>query len=143
MFAATMKPRTSQDSNRTALASEYHVLSLLHRKRINAHLTLGSYKAVDIVIIRDKGDIKTIDVKGASFVDFRVGGKSKPRSNHYYAFVAYDKHFEDTAHLPEVFILPSVKLGALLHKYANLSVVRLQDLRNSSYLFANNWKVLK
>jgi hypothetical protein len=48
----------------TNLASEFYVISMLHRKGIDASLTLGNKKAVDIIIADKKGRIITIDVKG-------------------------------------------------------------------------------
>ena len=38
-------------------------MSMLHRKKINAGLTLGNKKSVDIVIDKD-GRVITLDVKG-------------------------------------------------------------------------------
>ncbi len=50
----------------TNLASEFHVLSRLHRLGANAVLTLGNKKAVDIIVYGDDGMILTIDVKGVA-----------------------------------------------------------------------------
>ena len=47
----------------TNLASEFYVLSILHRLGIDAHLTLGNKKSVDIVI-ENGNEVVTIDVKG-------------------------------------------------------------------------------
>ena len=48
----------------TNLAAEFYVLSMLHRLGFDASLTLGNKKAVDIVVVRDSGNVVTIDVKG-------------------------------------------------------------------------------
>ncbi|MCX7735386.1 MAG: hypothetical protein N2319_01620 [Candidatus Kapabacteria bacterium] len=53
----------SEKGYNTNLAAEFYVLSILYRLGINAHLTLGNKKSVDIVVENDKGLI-TIDVKG-------------------------------------------------------------------------------
>ena len=45
----------------TNLASEFYVLSVLYRLGMNASLTLGNKKAVDIMIARDAGDTVTIE----------------------------------------------------------------------------------
>ncbi|MCE5206933.1 MAG: hypothetical protein LLG42_01325 [Chloroflexi bacterium] len=50
----------------TNLASEFYVLSMLHRLGIDASLTLGNKKAVDIIVSNDNGMITTIDVKGVA-----------------------------------------------------------------------------
>jgi hypothetical protein len=48
----------------TNLAAEFYVLSMLHRLGADAGLTLGNKKAVDIVVTRERGVSRTIDVKG-------------------------------------------------------------------------------
>ena len=48
----------------TNLASEFYVLSMLHRVGLNATLTLGNRKSVDIVVTLRIGTAITIDVKG-------------------------------------------------------------------------------
>jgi hypothetical protein len=48
----------------TNLASEFYVLSCLHRLGLTANLTLGNKKGVDIVVVRDAGDAVTVEVKG-------------------------------------------------------------------------------
>ena len=48
----------------TNLASEYYVLSMLYRKGLNAYLTLGNKKSVDIILEKRYGKIITLDVKG-------------------------------------------------------------------------------
>lgn len=48
----------------TNLAAEVYVLSCLHRIGLDAHLTLGNRKGVDIVVLRDAGDAVTVEVRG-------------------------------------------------------------------------------
>ncbi len=52
-----------EEGYNTNLASEFYVMSMLHRKKINAVLTLGNKKSVDIVIEKN-GKVITLDVKG-------------------------------------------------------------------------------
>lgn len=47
----------------TNLASEFHVLSMLHRLGLDAVLTLGNKKMVDVVVTNDEGDVITLNVK--------------------------------------------------------------------------------
>src|SRR3989338_8090827 len=81
---------TARKSQNTNLSAEFWVLSLLHRLDINATLTLGNKKSVDIVIDLGK-DIKTIDVKGISkgSGSFPVDNWVK-KPNHFYVFVAFN-----------------------------------------------------
>ena len=91
----------------TNLASEFYVLSMLYRKGIDAHLTLGNKKAVDIVIESEKRTI-TIDVKGLrGKTDFLMDNWEKEENNHYLVFVSYLGKINDHGISPEVFIVPS------------------------------------
>jgi hypothetical protein len=55
-----------RDGHQTNLASEFYVMSLLHRLGFDAHLTLGNKKSVDIVVVHGPGDSVTIDVKAVA-----------------------------------------------------------------------------
>src|SRR5687768_5378317 len=57
-------PSLMKNGYNTNLAAEFHVLSVLHRLGVDANLTLGNKKSVDIAIIRGAGDAVTVDVKG-------------------------------------------------------------------------------
>ncbi len=50
----------------TNLASEFFVLSMLHRRGFDAALTLGNKKAVDIFIYKENGKSISLDVKGVA-----------------------------------------------------------------------------
>lgn len=50
----------------TNLASEFHVLSVLHRLGADANLTLGNKKSVDIFLTRDTGECVMVEVKDVS-----------------------------------------------------------------------------
>jgi hypothetical protein len=50
----------------TNLAAEFYVLSILRRLGVDAVLTLGNKKAVDIFLIRKAKRSLTIDVKGVA-----------------------------------------------------------------------------
>jgi len=47
----------------TNLASEFYVLSMLRHLGVDALLTLGNKKAVDIIVANENGTITTIGVK--------------------------------------------------------------------------------
>ncbi len=55
----------------TNLAAEFHVLSVLHRLGVDATLTLGNKKSVDIAVIKGAGRSITVDVKGPSITSRR------------------------------------------------------------------------
>ena len=73
----------------TNLASEFLVLSILHRLGLNAVLTLANKKSVDIVVIKDAGNAITIDVKGAAGTTGFFVNNVVSKSNHYIVFVSY------------------------------------------------------
>ena len=58
----------------TNLAGEFWVLSALNRLGIEAQLTLGNKKSVDIIVIRNS-TIYTLDVKALAVSDVSKNGK--------------------------------------------------------------------
>ena len=74
----------------TNLAAEFHVLSMLHRLGIDASLSLGNKKAVDVVVVRDSGDVVTVDVKGlAGMTSWPVDNVKVSKPNHFLVFVCF------------------------------------------------------
>jgi hypothetical protein len=58
----------------TNLASEFYVLSMLYRLGLDANLTLGNKKSVDITVVLGPGRAVTIDVKAvAGKMDWLMG----------------------------------------------------------------------
>jgi hypothetical protein len=98
----------SQRKYNTNLASEFYVMSVLYRLGLNANLTLGNKKAVDIVVVHAPGDAVTIDVKAvAGRVDWLVGNAVGPvRERHFVVLLAYDGKFGRVADLPKAWVLP-------------------------------------
>ncbi len=59
----------------TNLAAEFYVLSMLYRLGVDASLTLGNRKAVDIIVFKENRAPITIDVNGlAKPYDWPAGG---------------------------------------------------------------------
>ena len=116
----------------TALTSEYYVMYLLSRLDIDANLTIGNKKKVDIFVSKD-GFVKTIDVKGlSSNGDFIVGDYEKNISdeNHYYIFV-YFKNADISNDSPEVFIVPSTKIAKIVVERSGVNNVSVKSLRDN------------
>ena len=114
MEPQSAKPR--QSSYNTNLASEFYALSLLHRLGIEAHLTLGNKKAVDIVVVREAGDTVTVDVKAvAGSVDWLVGNVPRTaRPQHFIALLTYNGKFKDIKSQPDVWLLPHTEFLVLV-----------------------------
>lgn len=130
----------------TGIVSEFYVLSVLLRCGINANLTLGNQKKVDI-IVNNKGVVMTIDVKGLkSSGDFIIGNyfESKDDKNHFYIFVYYS-NFENVKENPELYVVPATEVSAIVkEREKNVNNVSLKVLREKySRDFSDAVKIFK
>ena len=93
----------------TGIASEYLVLSMLYRLGIDAYMTLGNKKSVDIWIKNDDDFAIEIDVKSVREYDSIPVGNVEAKDNRYIVFVIYNKKFDfkDVPTLPEFYIVQS------------------------------------
>lgn len=91
----------------TSMASEFLVMSMLYRLGLNAHLTLGNNKRVDIIVETDDDKMVTIDVKSVRRTDSIPVGNVKAKENHYVVAVIYKNKFNDVTALPDFYIVPS------------------------------------
>ena len=127
----------------TAMAAEFYVLSMLYRMGIEANLTLGNRKAVDIVVTRAAGDVVTIDVKGIKGrTSWPINDRYRARS-HYYVFVSFLGRITDPNMLPEIYVVPSISIPRL--KYRNQrsgrEFIQLRRLRPRAGRYRDNWDV--
>jgi hypothetical protein len=108
MSEVAAKAPRSQRAYNTNLASEFHVMSVLYRLGLDANLTLGNKKAVDIVVVIAPGDTITIDVKAvAGAVDWLVGSTiESPRDRHFVVLFSYEGKFAELDKLPQAWVLP-------------------------------------
>lgn len=129
----------------TNLAAEYYVLSILYRKGLNAYLTLGNKKAIDIVIDHGRRT-STIDVKGMiGKTLWPMDNYSGSRKNHYIALVTFLNHMEDHSVLPQTYIIPSSKVKAFFYHNpkGTRQGVNLSELRKRGAKYLENWKQIK
>ena len=130
----------------TNLASEFYVLSMLHRLGCDASLTLGNKKSVDIVLVREAGDVATIDVKGlAGKTSWPVDNVKKKTDGHFLVFVSFLGRIGDHAMAPEVYVVPSKRLGPLVYHSPNgkRQVLQLSRMRKDGKKFRDAWHLLK
>src|SRR5438128_9529226 len=86
----------SDKSYNTNLASEFYVLSALHRLGLDAVLTLGNKKSVDLSVVRGAGDAVIVDVKGlAGKTGWPVDNATTAKANHFLVFVCYCDKIDD------------------------------------------------
>lgn len=134
----------------TNLAAEFYVLSILYRLGINAHLTLGNKKSVDIVVEKED-KIITIDVKGLrDTTSFPIDNWNKKNKNHFLIFVSFLKRIDEPNIVPDVFIVPSLELEyshkelkgkTIIYKSPNGNrvVVKYNKLKKLGDKYKNKW----
>lgn len=128
----------------TNLASEFYVLSMLYRLGIDASLTLGNKKAVDIIAVNKDGSTITIDVKGiAGKYDWpadNIRDFSKP--SHFYALVCFEGKIADPSSLPNVWIIPANQLEQFLHKFKIRVDIARVLVREKGKPFLHAWHLI-
>ena len=129
----------------TNLASEFYVLSVLHRLGADANLTLGNKKSVDIAVVKDAGESITVDVKGlAGKTGWPVDNVKTSVRNHYLVFVSYLGKISDPSVLPEVYVVPSEQVGKFTYHSPNgrRKVVPLATLRKNAKKYKDAWHLI-
>lgn len=97
----------------TNIASEFFVISVLSRLGLEASLTLGNKKQIDIVVSLDEGRAITVDVKAvAGKMDWLLGSsKPKAKAGHFIVLVGYEGQFNQPLAVPRVWVVPSLDLA--------------------------------
>ncbi len=134
----------SNKTYNTNLASEFYVLSALHRLGLDAVLTLGNKKSVDLAVVRDAGDSVTVDVKGlAGKTGWPVDNVKEAKAQHFLVFVCYCGKIEEVEVLPEVWVVPSTKLAPFIyHAPGGRMVVQHSMLLREAQEFQNAWHLI-
>jgi len=130
----------------TNLAAEFHVLSVLHRLGMEATLTLGNKKSVDIVVIRGSGKAVTLDVKGlAGTTSWPVDNVDSQSRDHFLVLVSYLGRMADPTVQPEVYVLPASRLQGLVYRNPGRTrkVLPLSTMRKKGSEFKSAWHLLR
>ena len=130
----------------TGIASEYLVLSMLYRLGVDAYMTLGNKKSVDIWIKNDDDFAIEIDVKSVRECDSIPVGNVEAKDNRYIVFVIYNKKFDfkDVPTLPEFYIVPSKYVVENRTKYDLKSGgERFNIFKKDIKDYINRWDLLK
>ena len=92
----------------TNLASEFFVLSTLYRLGLDANLTLGNKKSVDITVVLGPSDVITIDVKAvAKCMDWPISNRRVAHPDrHFVVLLCYNDAFGDPAVAPDSWVVP-------------------------------------
>lgn len=129
----------------TNLASEFYVLSVLHRLGIDAMLTLGNKKSVDILAVNSEGKTFTIDVKGlAGKTAWPIDNIKLDLENHIIVFVCYRDEIDNPGVLPEVWIIPCESLMPFVYNSPNgRRTVQRSKLIKEADKFKDSWHLIR
>jgi len=129
----------------TNLAAEYYVLSMLYRKGLNAYLTLGNKKSVDIIIEQENGTILTVDVKGlAGKTCWPMDNFKKVHKYHFVILVCFLNNINDHEVKPECWIVPSGAAQNLFYvnPKGNRQVIDRHTITKRGPIYKENWALL-
>lgn len=128
----------------TNLASEFYVLSMLHRLGVDAALTLGNKKAVDIIIANEDKTITTVEVKGLEKAyDWPADNiHIFSEARHFYVLVSFEGKITDPLFPPSVWIIPSKKLSPFIKNYENRIVISRAKVKAGGQQFLHNWSLI-
>ena len=142
-----MAKRNSENSYNTNLASEFFVLSTLARLGINASLSLGNKKKVDIVVMKKDGTYLTIDVKGIAGKDDWILGDSEIdfSQNHFYALVSYEKKISEITMTPLAWVFSAQELKQFdlikISKNEKTKYISYPKIRDNFDSHKHNWNI--
>jgi hypothetical protein len=128
----------------TNLASEFYVLSMLHRLGAEPSLTLANKKAVDIYVAAGNDEFITIDVKGvARAYDWPVSNlKGTKRKNHFYVLVCFEGAIEDPSTIPSVWIVPCDAITRFIKPYKNRLNVSRALIKKNGQAYRDAWDLI-
>ncbi|OGO25727.1 MAG: hypothetical protein A2136_05000 [Chloroflexi bacterium RBG_16_54_11] len=128
----------------TNLASEFYVLSMLHRLGADAALTLGNKKAVDIIVANEDGTTTTIDVKGLEkHYDWPFDEtKLIQNERHFYILVCFEGKITDPRIAPSVWVIPGNELAQYIHKYKTRDVITRAYVLAKGQQYLHAWLLI-
>ena len=123
----------------TGAASEFLVLSNLYRLGVNAFISLGNKKSIDIIIKAKNGSSVSVDVKSVQGYSSIVVNNVKAAANHFIVVVVYKNKFADPTVLPDFYIIPSERVAGLSENYNG----QLRLLKGKIVDYQDKWKALQ
>lgn len=125
----------------TNLAAEFWVLCTLYRLGIEAHLTLGNKKSVDILVLRNSETMCTVDVKGlAGPYDWPADNvRIFDKPDHYYVFLSFEGRISDPLATPSVWVMPSDQVKTFIKEFKTRSVVSRALVKKDGGRFRDAW----
>lgn len=126
------------NSFNTGIASEYLILSLLYRQGVEAYISQGNKKSIDIRIVKSDGTSISVDVKSVRGYSSLVVNNVRAKVNHFVVFVIYKNQFQKLDLLPDIFIVPSNQLESITEIYGNEKRV----LKGKILDFKDKWEYI-
>lgn len=126
------------NSFNTGIAAEYFVLSQLYRLGLEAYISQGNKKAIDIRVIQKDGTALSVDVKAVRGYSSLIVNNVRPASNHFIVFVVYDNKFEDVSVPPKIFVVPSDDIPKIAKSFKNEKRVMKGDING----YKDKWDLL-
>ncbi|PKN01222.1 MAG: hypothetical protein CVU77_06465 [Elusimicrobia bacterium HGW-Elusimicrobia-1] len=124
----------------TSQSAEFFVYSQLHRLELNAVITLGNAKAVDILVYTQSKETLKFDVKGLKVNNYFLGlNDSICDKCFFYCFVILGK---DPTVMPIVGIVPSDKLKLICNYWKSKNTKKDYSVpsKTISYLLAKEYE---
>ncbi|UZO82114.1 hypothetical protein NBT05_06480 [Aquimarina sp. ERC-38] len=128
------------NSFNTGIASEYLVLSKLYRLELEAYVSQGNKKSIDIRVITSDGESISIDVKSVRGYSSLVVNNIVETKNHFIVFVIYNNKFSEVDIAPDIYVVPSSKIKDIKSSFGKQDRVMkgvLEDYKNKWDYFKN------
>ena len=126
---------TKTNNYNTGVAAEYFILSQLFRQDVEAYITMGNKKAVDIRVLKNDGTAISVDVKAVRGYSSLIVNNMTYSKDHVAVFVVYNNKFTDVDILPDVFVVPSMDVFNLKRKYGK----ELRIMKSDILPYKNKW----
>lgn len=126
------------NSFNTGVAAEYFILSQLYRLGLEAYISQGNKKAIDIRVIKSNNTPISIDVKAVRGYSSLVVNNVKVMENHFIIFVIYNDKFEDVSTIPDIFIVPSIDVPSITSHFKEEKRV----MKGALEKYKDNWNIL-
>ncbi len=123
------------NSYNTGIASEYLILSILYRLELEAYVSQGNKKSIDIRVIRNDGTPISIDVKSVRGYSSLVVNNVESKKNHFIVFVVYNNKFEEPEYSPNIYVVPSELVSDITEDYSGEKRV----LKNKLINYKSKW----
>lgn len=140
-----------EQSYNTNLASEFYVMSMLYRLGMDAYLTLGNKKGVDIVLRKKDGSSISIEVKGVNKKtdDWPLSSREIDTSgNLYYILISYESSIQNLEIHPHLWVIPAKLISERCKRSATkngkfLHYMSHKVIREEFGAYKNNWQLIQ